>query len=114
MSYERERQVIELKKYGLSTALVSFLLSAFAFGCLLYAEMRYEEVPIVERVIKNWHDQPILNITTVDTNRICPSGFEPMLTTEWPGTQDYCLCYPDQSSKKATPGRCSLKEENNC
>lgn len=50
-SYEQERQVKELKKYGLSTALVSFLLSAFAAGCLIYAEMRYEEVPIVERVI---------------------------------------------------------------
>ncbi len=87
----------ELKRYGMSTAFVSFFLSAFAFGCLAYAYMRYEEVPIVERVIKNWHDLPILNITTVSPDKLCPPSFEPLLTTAWPGTVDYCLCYPSGS-----------------
>lgn len=52
----KEREINEMRRYGLTTAFISFFLSGFAACCLLYAYLKYEEVPIVERVIKNWND----------------------------------------------------------
>ena len=103
-----------MRRYGLTTAFISFFLSGFAACCLLYAYLKYEEVPIVERVIKNWNDQPLLNITTAAVDQACPSGFMPMLTTEWPGTIDYCICYPSGKPVEVTPGSCSLKMDPGC
>ena len=110
---ELERKTAQLKRYGCTTAVISFLLSGLALGALLYAFCNFNQTPAVAEVVKNWNLQPIVDIQAVKADEACPGDFEVMLNTTWPGTQTLCLCYPESGETAYTPGKCA-KETDNC
>ncbi len=96
----------------MTTAVISFILSGVALGSLVYAYSQFDETPLVGQVLSNWSLRPIYNITAVPADQPCPLNFEPMLATEWPGTQDICVCYPDTGALETSAGACSDDADN--
>ena len=37
-----------------------------------------------------------------------------MVTTEWPGTYEVCLCYPESGKSETTRGACADDADHNC
>lgn len=68
----------------------------------------------MQYIVGNWHTLPVYDIKAVKTNETCPQHYEPMLTTEWPGTYEVCLCYPESGKQETTRGACPDDADNNC
>ena len=68
------------------------ILLAIAYIFLVYglrSEFRYDPL-ILKRYDENWNNGPITDITTSLTS--CPSGYENLISTTWPGNYEGCEC----------------------
>ncbi|KAL4508099.1 hypothetical protein ABPG72_021472 [Tetrahymena utriculariae] len=94
--------------------LKGYLLLAFVFGWLPYLLYKMNvENPILYK--SNWNKDMISDIIFIDGQNECPSQYEPLLSTYWPGIQDGCrnsnqLCYKYPKSTKC-PKDCFYIEE---
>ena len=73
-------------------ALSGLLYSAIMFGTSLSAYINVGKTPLyLSATVTNWEAHMITDIKAVEEDH-CPTGYEPMVEREWPGTFAGCDC----------------------
>jgi len=124
ISQERQKRANEIKNmpwtYPSTFALCHFIFSLFSLAMIIptsfdkfYYNFKDKSTPgVFQYMSANLKTDPIMDIQILDQHSSCPSGFELLTLSTWPGTVAGCLCYNEgllgKTCQQANSSQCQI------